>query len=432
MTREQILAKMAELLRPARAIADAAEKANRGLTADEQKTITDAVAAAEPFKAQLAAVDADSNARKSLSALEDGLGIDLSGGSGGADFTQLDDGLLVPTGKKTIGDLFYNSAAYKAMLGRAPGGRFGEKMRVQSDPVGFKTLITGASDTSGGALVTNDYLGLQVGLGAFQRPLTVLDIVTKGSTDGDTVEYVRVTSTTNNAASVPESTTTADPDPMSTANGVKPESALALAKVTETVKTIAHWLPATKRALADAGQVRTLIDQFLRYGLQEEMEDQIVNGNGGENFTGIANVGGTQSQAWSSDILETTRKARTLVRTVGRSVATAYVMNPADWETIDLLQDNEARYFFGGPSRLGQPTLWGLPVVESEAVSAGTAYVGDWRKAVLWRREQASITVSDSHANFFIRNLVAFLGEERAAFGVLQPNAFVEIDVSAP
>jgi hypothetical protein len=50
---------------------------------------------------------------------------------------------------------------------------------------------------------------------------------------------------------------------------------------------------------------------------------------------------------------------------------------------------------------------------------------------VLWDREQASITISDSHANFFIRNMVAILAEMRAAFGVIQPNAFVEIDLTA-
>jgi hypothetical protein len=39
--------------------------------------------------------------------------------------------------------------------------------------------------------------------------------------------------------------------------------------------------------------------------------------------------------------------------------------------------------------------------------------------------------VSDSHSDFFIRNMVAILAEMRAAFAVLQPNAFVEIDLTA-
>jgi len=190
--------------------------------------------------------------RDTLAGIEDGIGVDLLDRS--SRDRQVGD-LLVP-GAKTLGELYWESEAHKRLLGSSPGGRFSEKARVQGDPVGFKslfnrgvkTLITGSSDTSGGAFVTNDYLGLQVGLGAFQRPLTIRDLVTNGTTTSDTVEYVQVTSVTNNAAPTPESTTTADPGAMTVANGVKPESAMAMQKVTATVKTIAHWLPATKRA----------------------------------------------------------------------------------------------------------------------------------------------------------------------------------------
>jgi hypothetical protein len=50
---------------------------------------------------------------------------------------------------------------------------------------------------------------------------------------------------------------------------------------------------------------------------------------------------------------------------------------------------------------------------------------------VLWDREQAMISVSDSHADFFIRNLVAILCELRAAMGIIRPTAFVEIDLTS-
>ena len=42
--------------------------------------------------------------------------------------------------------------------------------------------------------------------------------------------------------------------------------------------------------------------------------------------------------------------------------------------------------------------------------SVTTVLVGDFRKAVIWDRQQASISATDSHADFFIRNLVAILG----------------------
>ena len=307
---------------------------------------------------------------------------------------------------------------------------------------GKVALVTGASDTSAGAFILGDDMGLQVGLGPFQRPLTLRDLVTNGVTDSDQVEYVRVTSVTNNAAPVAEATSAALPNQVSngelqlpTGGGYKPESGLAVARVSTPVRTIAHWIPVTKRALSDAAQMITLIDSFLQYGLEEELEDQMIAGNGtGEQFEGLASVSGVQSQSFDTDILTTTRKAKTLVRTVGRAVPNAFIMHPEDVETLDLLADNENRYYFGGPQGSGMPgnaRLWNLPVIESEALTKGTAYVGDFSKAVLWDRQQATITTTDSHGDFFVRNLVAILAEMRAAFGVLQPSAFVEIELSA-
>jgi HK97 family phage major capsid protein len=322
----------------------------------------------------------------------------------------------------SIADEVMNDDAMKAFLKNFNGA---SRQQFNSPVVEIKTLITGVSATSAGPLVNQDRKPIVDG-GTFMRPLTITDIITIGETSSDTVEYVRVGSATNNAAPVAEAAATGD------GSGVKPESALPMSLVSETVKTIAHWIPATNRALADAGQLRTLIDSFLRYGLEEELEDQILTGSGsGENFTGVLNVSGTTAQAWDTNILTTTRKARTKVRVTGRARPTAYVLNPTDWETVDLLQDNEARYYFGGPSQIGQPRLWGLPVVESEGMTQGTGVVADWKLAVLWNRMQTMISMSNSHSDFFVRNLVAILAEMRAAFGVLRPAAFVEMDLTA-
>ena len=72
-------------------------------------------------------------------------------------------------------------------------------------------------------------------------------------------------------------------------------------------------------------------------------------------------------------------------------------------------------------------TLWGLQVVVSEAQTENTALVGDFRQAVLWEREGVSLMVSDQHSDFFTRNLLAILAEMRAAFGVLDPQAFCTV-----
>lgn len=288
---------------------------------------------------------------------------------------------------------------------------------------GVKDLITGASNTSAGALVFPD---IQAGIDLLgRRPLNIRDIITIGQTTSDTIEYVQEVSETNNAAIVGEATAT------SGSSGMAPESALALQSVQTPVKSVQHWIPATTRALSDAGQISTLIDNFLTFGLQEALENQIVGGNGaGDNFTGIENTSGIQLQAFDSDILTTLRKARTKVRTVGRTAPTAYLMHPNDWEAVDLLKDNENRYFFGGPSVLGTPRIWGLPVVENESVTESRPIVGNFRTVVVWDREQASIQSSNAHADFFLRGLVAILAQLRAGMGVIRPVALVRTDIT--
>lgn len=347
-----------------------------------------------------------------------------------------------PTKLKSLGEMFTESAEYKGMMAQFGGGHINEKARVQSSPFGLKSLITGAADSSAGAFVNTEQTGIYESLG--RRPLTIRDLVSVRQTESDTVEYVRQLTQPSSAAVVPEATTAAAPTAPGTAGalvnapggGYKPEGSMTFEKVTASVKTIAEWIPATKRGLADARQLRGLIDDELRADLAEEEEDQILNGNGsGENFTGILNTSGTQAQAYSATVsgldplLETTLKAKTKVRTGGRSVASGYIFNPEDWEKIQLarLAKNPNNEALAGAI----PTLHGLPVVESEAMPAGTGLTGDYRKAVIWDREQASITATDSHADFFIRNLVAILGEQREAFGVTRPSAFVEIDLTA-
>lgn len=333
----------------------------------------------------------------------------------------------------TLGERFVTSPQYTDWHARA-GDRLPDRGNIPTmdryrvggfRELGIYTdLITGGSSTSGGAFVVTDRDPTVVGLG--RRQLTIRDLISIVRTSSDLVEFVRQTSRTNNAAPVAEATAA------SGSSGVKPESAAAFEVVQTPVKTIANWMPVTRQAVADVPQMRDIIDTELRDNLSEEFDEQVIAGDGtGQNFTGILETANTQAQAWDTNILTTTRKARTKVRTVGRRTPNGYVLHPTDWETIDLLQDNEARYYFGGPSVMGTPRLWGLPVVENEAVGVGTGIVGDFTRARAWDREDTQILVSDSHSDFFIRNLLAVLAELRAAFGVLQPSAFVEIDLTS-
>lgn len=340
---------------------------------------------------------------------------------------------------KALGLQVVESDAFKSLL--APfkdSGRIPEKARIQSDPIPVKSLIVGGSETSAGAFVTPEQTGIVEMLG--RKPLTIRDLISVRRTGSDVVEYVVQTSHTNAAAPVPEATSSAAPTApgsagalvLATGGGYKPEGAWAFDRKSTSVKTIAEWVPATKRALADVAQMEGLINDELRADIAEAEENQILNGNGsGENLTGIMNTSGVQTQAFDTDIFVSTRKAITKARTIGRVAPNAVLLSPADMETIDLARDNDDRFYGAGPFAMGPRTLWGLPTIESESIVDGTALVGDFSKAVLWDREETTVTISDSHADFFIRNLVAVLAEERVAFGVTRPTAFVKTAVAA-
>lgn len=339
---------------------------------------------------------------------------------------------------KQFADQFLNAPEYKDWLKFvAPTGHIGNSGRLESPSVDMlgltiKALITGVSlgQTSGSGVIRADYQGIQP---FFQRPLSLRDVVTVGRTGSDLVEFTRITSFTNAAAPTAEATTGA----LDSSSGLKPESALLTDIVKEPVRTIAHWIPITRRAMMDAPQMEGYINDLLMDGAEIVLEDQMISGDGtGENLLGLDNTPGITLQApvltsGAVDLLKTARQARTKVRTVGRARATAYVFHPEDWESFDVLTNNsQGTFYFGGPMQLGNPRLWGLPVIESEAIRKGTFYTGDLKQAVLWDRERASIRVSDSPDNYFLRNLLAILCELRAAFGVLRPQAIVRGDLN--
>lgn len=332
---------------------------------------------------------------------------------------------MFPSGGPSEGSAFRGAAVVVPQLRAAMGFEDPTEKLKRVLAARAPGIIT-AADSVAGDLIRPQYLGLlEPGL---VRPLTIRQLVTTIPTETDAIEYAKEISREAAALPVAEATGSGG------ASGLKPEGGLVFDIVSDTIKTIAVWVAATKRVLSDARQLRAYIDAYLRTDLALELEDQMISGAGtGENFRGILNTVGIQVQAApgaGESVFDTLRRAKRLVQVNGRTNPTAAVLNPVDSEKIDLLKvNNEVNHYAGaGPFSAVAPPLWGMPRVESEAVPAGTALVGDFTKAVLFDREQTSIstgTVNDD----FIRNIIRVLGELRAGFGVLRPLAFCTVVV---
>lgn len=424
--KDDLREKIRVLLMKARDIAAKAEADDREFTVEEREQVQAAIEEAGELKKELKKFVDDDELKAQMASLGEGLEM-RSRQDGPPAQMQARKGM-------TLGEQFLADPMYQGWLKQvSPSGKINDKSRVQSPAVSFKSffperkdLITGASDISAGAFVNTDYTGIYEPIGRY--PLTLRSLISVRQTTSDTVEFVRQTKQVSEAAPTPEANVKEYTGATGEIEGTKPQGSMYFEKVQETVKTIAVWVAATKRALSDAAQIRGIIDQELREDLADELESQLLTGNGvGENFTGLPIQPGTLIQAFNTDILTTTRQAITTLLVTGRATPTAWLFHPADWETVELIQDANNRYYWAGPLNQGPPRLWGVPVAQSFHVAQGSAWLADWRKAVLWDREQATLSVTDSHADFFVRNIVAFLAEMRAAFGLIRPQAFINV-----
>ena len=312
--------------------------------------------------------------------------------------------------QKSIGEQFVESEGFKAFeaTGFSKSARGGD-LQIKAT---LTSATTDAAGSVGDAVQTTRLPGI---LPLPQRRLTVRDLLSQGRMDGSTLEYVKETGFTNSAAPVAEA-------------AAKPESDLKFDLVTTSAKVIAHWMKASKQILSDVSQLRSTIDQRLLYGLAHVEEQQLLNGSGsGQNLHGII----PQATAYSAPITLSSPTSIDLMRlamlqaALAEYPATGHVMNPIDWAWIETLKDGEGRYIIGNPQGTISPTLWGLPVVATQAIAVDKFLTGAFRMgAQVFDRWDARVETGYVNDDF-TKNLVTILAEERLALAVYRPEAFI-------
>jgi HK97 family phage major capsid protein len=278
------------------------------------------------------------------------------------------------------------------------------------------TTVTGGGATSAGPFIQND---LQPGFIAYLREAPrVAQIVGQGTTDSDVVEYVTQSAVTNAAAETAEDTQA-------------PEATYAFATQTTNVKEITHFVPVTLRAMADAGQLRSVIENELAVDVFDRLDGEVANGNGsGQNFTGVQGTSGIGTFALGAYTrLDAIHRAMTTVRTAaGVRLECDYIgMHPNDWQKVRLEKDSNGQYLLGPAGMQGDKQVWGVPVVVSANFAEGTVTAGNFnRGATLWMREGLSVNAG-LDGNDFTKRRISLLAAMRAAFVAHRPTAFCNI-----
>lgn len=248
------------------------------------------------------------------------------------------------------------------------------------------------------------------------RPPQILDFIPVDQTDQTEIRFMEETTRTQSAAEVAES-------------GTYAEDVFVFTERTSPVRKIGSQIPVTDEQLDDVPQVRGLLDNRLRFGLNARVDQQVITGAGtGVLLTGITATAGIQTQAKGADsIPAAVLKALTKVRVTGRSVPNAIFMHPTNWETVRLLTNAAGDFQFGLPMDAGDMRMWGLPVVLCESLTVGTALVGDYLNyCQLWEKKQIEVSVGWINTQFIVGQKT-MRADVRVAFCVYRPAAFATV-----
>jgi HK97 family phage major capsid protein len=250
-----------------------------------------------------------------------------------------------------------------------------------------------------------------------RRRMTIRTLLGQGRTGSSSVEYFRESVFTNNAGMVAETTQ-------------KPESVVEYTLATAPVRTIAHWIPASRQAMEDAPQLATLIDGSLRYGLEFREEAQFLYGSGtGENLFGMV----PQATAYQTTRTKANSTALDVIRNAISQAeeadlpASGVILNTSDYYDLLGIKDAGGNFMIGNPlGSTNTPTIWSLNVVRTNALLKGTFLVGAFDSATqLYDRMDPEVLASDQDRDNFIKNMLTIRAEKRLAFAVKRPAAII-------
>jgi len=250
-----------------------------------------------------------------------------------------------------------------------------------------------------------------------KQRLFIRDLIAPGETTSPAIFWVQQTGFVNNAAVVPEGT-------------LKPLSTISFDTKITPVTTIAHLFKASKQILDDFAQLRSTIDSESRYGLKYAEEQEILFGDGaGMHLDGIVPQAQAFDPAFTVEHQTTIDDLRLamLQSQVARLPADGFVLHFIDWAKIELTKDELGRYILANPQSLLGPTLWGLPIVATEAAEfEGEFLTGPFKTgAQLFDREDANVVISTENNDDFEKNMVTIRCEERLALAVKRPEGFI-------
>ena len=257
-----------------------------------------------------------------------------------------------------------------------------------------------------------------------RRTLTVRGLVRQYNTESGAIEMPLSPSKTINAAGVVAGS------PEQSENVTIPESVLEFTNSFVPVVTISHMIPASTPVLDDSEVLSAFINGEMTHGLALAVENELVNGAGTTGRLSGLLLGATayvQTSPALANELDILRDAIEQCQIADFS-PDAILLHPTDWRAIEIRHTatGSSDYAAGAPRLVGTPSLWGIRVIPTNTIAAGTFLCGDFAACgALFVRQGATVELSRMDSTNFRTGMVTIRAQERMAFVLTNPTALV-------
>jgi HK97 family phage major capsid protein len=264
-----------------------------------------------------------------------------------------------------------------------------------------------------------------------RQQLTLRDLLTSRPTTQLVVDFVKV-----NARPAIGSPQTEASD--------KGENAVTFTSVSQQIRTLATWIPASRQVLDDMSELMSYLTTALPYYVDLEEELQLLSGdNTGVNLNGLI----TGATAFNTALLSLSA-GWNRIDIIGRAIQqiliakelqpTFIVLHPTDFWNIRLTKDSYGRYILGNPQESvgtpltgglmqAPPRIFGLVPVVTTSIASGTFLIGSGSPIACEIRDRMGmqVEIATQHSDYFTKNLIAIRAEKRLCLVTKRPGSFI-------
>jgi HK97 family phage major capsid protein len=222
-----------------------------------------------------------------------------------------------------------------------------------------------------------------------------------------------------------------------TAQGAKKSQiSTSFTPVTKALKKVTAFAKETSEVLEDAPFLASTVEDIINYKIVSKENSEVVTDIAGT--SGIQSVTYTDGQhTGDADTLaDAILLAKSKIADATDYEADCVIINPQDMFALRTAKDSNLQYIGGGyftgaygnGAYVAPATIWGLPVFESSAVTAGEPIVAAGKLAIkVYRKGDTTIKIFDQNEDDALYNIVTVLGEERLLVAVKEPKGVVKV-----